>query len=60
MVLAQPPLTQDEWAGEINKMRNSFGAPLPPDQVEALAKYLHSIDGSQSAGGHSVLDGQGS
>jgi len=60
MVLAQPPLTRDEWADEINKMRNSFGAPLPPDQVEVLAKYLHSIDGSQSAGGHSVLDGQGS
>ena len=60
MVLAQPPLTREEWADEINKMRNSFGAPLPPDQVEVLAKYLHSIDGSQSAGGHSVLDGQGS
>jgi mono/diheme cytochrome c family protein len=60
MVLRQPPLTQDEWADEINKMRNSFGAPLPPDQVEVLAKYLHSIDGSQSPGGHSVLDGQGS
>ena len=60
MVLEQPPLTRGEWTGEINKMRNSFGAPLPPDQVEVLAKYLHSIDGSQSAGGHSVLDGQGS
>jgi mono/diheme cytochrome c family protein len=60
MVFRQPPLTQDEWAGEINKMRNSFGAPLPADQVEVLAKYLHSIDGSQSPGGRSVLDGQGS
>jgi len=28
MVLRQPPLTQDEWTVEINKMRNSFGAPL--------------------------------
>ena len=48
MVLRQPPLTQDEWVGEINKMRNAFGAPLPADQVEALAKYLHSINGRQS------------
>jgi len=48
MVLRQPPLTQDEWTGEINKMRNSFGAPLPPDQVEALAKYLQSINGRDS------------
>src|ERR1700737_662111 len=45
MVLRQPPLTQDEWVGEINKMRNSFGAPLPAEQVKALAKYLHSING---------------
>jgi mono/diheme cytochrome c family protein len=47
MVLRQPPLTQDEWSTEINKMRNAFGAPLPADQVEALAKYLRSIN-SQS------------
>ena len=59
MVLRQPPLTQDEWTAEINKMRNAFGAPLPADQVEALAKYLRSIDG-QSANGPSAVDGQGS
>jgi mono/diheme cytochrome c family protein len=60
MVLRQPPLTQDEWVGEINKMRNSFGAPLPAEQVEALAKYLHSINGRQSPNGPSAVDGQGS
>ena len=48
MVLRQPPLTEDEWTGEINKMRNSFGAPLPADQVAALAKYLQGINGRQS------------
>jgi len=60
MVLRQPALTQDEWTGEINKMRNSFGAPLPPDQVEALAKYLQSINGRDSAGKQVSVDGQGS
>ena len=50
MVLRQPPLTQDEWTGEINKMRNSYGAPMPADQVEALVKYLQSINGRQSSG----------
>jgi mono/diheme cytochrome c family protein len=59
MVLRQPPLTQDEWTVEINKMRNAFGAPLPADQVEALAKYLRSING-QSQNGPSAVDGQGS
>jgi mono/diheme cytochrome c family protein len=61
MVLRQPPLTLDEWTGEINKMRNSFGAPLPADQVGALAQYLVSINGrQQSPKGPSAVDGQGS
>jgi mono/diheme cytochrome c family protein len=59
MVLRQPPLTRDEWTAEINKMRNAFGAPLPADQVEALAEYLRSING-QSTKGPSAVDGQGS
>jgi mono/diheme cytochrome c family protein len=43
MILLQPPLTQEEWLAEINKMRNAFGAPIPPDQIEALANYLSGI-----------------
>lgn len=60
MVLRQPPLSREEWAGEITKMRSAFGAPMPPDQVEALAGYLHGINGAQSQGGASIVDGQGS
>jgi mono/diheme cytochrome c family protein len=60
MVLRQPPLTQEEWVGEINKMRNAFGAPLPADQVNALAMYLHTLNGRQSHGGPSAADAQGS
>jgi mono/diheme cytochrome c family protein len=60
MVLRQPPLTQDEWTVEINKMRNSFGAPLPADQVQALAQYLRSINGRQSKKGPSAVDAQAS
>jgi len=51
MVLLQPALTQDQWAGEIDKMRNAYGAPLPPDQVGALARYLLSINGRHPPGG---------
>jgi hypothetical protein len=41
--------------------RNSFSAPLPADQVEALAKYLQVINGrKQSPKGPSAVDGQGS
>jgi mono/diheme cytochrome c family protein len=60
MVLRQPPLTQDEWTGEINKMRDAFGAPIPADQVQALAQYLRSINGRQSQKGPSAVDGQAS
>ena len=60
MVLRQPPLTLDEWVGEINKMRNAFGAPLPADQVDTLAKYLYTINGRHSPGGPTTVDGQGS
>jgi mono/diheme cytochrome c family protein len=59
MVLRQPPLSQDDWAGEINKMRSAYGAPIPADQVEALARYLHGING-RLKDGPSVVDRQGS
>jgi cytochrome c5 len=45
MVLRQPPLTQDQWKGEIEKMRSSYGAPVPADQVEGLARYLQATVG---------------
>jgi mono/diheme cytochrome c family protein len=60
MVLRQPPLTQDEWTDEINKMRNAFGAPIPADQVQTLAQYLRSINGRQPRKGASAVDGQAS
>jgi len=60
MVLRQPPLTQDEWTIEITKMRNAFGAPLPADQVQALAQYLRSINGRQSQKVPSAVDDRAS
>ena len=40
MVLVQPPRTAQQWTDTINKMRTAYGAPLPSDQVGALALYL--------------------
>jgi cytochrome c5 len=45
MVLTQPPLKKNEWRAEIVKMRTAYGAPIPEDQVDALAEYLKSING---------------
>ncbi len=47
MVLTQPPLKKDEWRAEIMKMRSSYGAPIPEDQVDGLSEYLKKINGRQ-------------
>ena len=47
MVLTQPPLKRDEWRAEIVKMRSAYGAPIPEDQVDALADYLKHINGRE-------------
>jgi len=45
MVTRQPPLSMSVWKSEINKMRTAYGAPMPEEQVDALAKYLTTING---------------
>jgi len=50
MVLRQPAQTQEQWKATINKMRSAYGAPLPVEQVDALAAYLSRL----------VPDGKGS
>lgn len=45
MVLRQPPLSFDEWKAEVAKMRAVYGAPLPADNIEAIARYLTAING---------------
>lgn len=43
MVLFQPRRTQAQWTESINKMRAVYGAPIPAEQVDALAVYLASV-----------------
>ena len=59
MVLRQPPLTVAEWNTEINKMKESFGAPIPLDQIDELAHYLGVINGRASDSGPATVDSQG-
>jgi hypothetical protein len=35
--------TFHQWLAEINKMRGAFGAPIPANQIDALANYLSDI-----------------
>jgi mono/diheme cytochrome c family protein len=59
MVLRQPPLTVAEWSTEIKKMKASFGAPIPSDQIDELAHYLGAINGRASTSGPATVDSQG-
>lgn len=43
MVLFQPARTPEQWKETINKMRNAYAAPLPAEQVDALAAYLSRV-----------------
>src|ERR1700688_2923393 len=59
MALRQPPLSEDEWGAEIKKMKSSFGAPIPADQIDQLAQYLGSVHGRAAGSPPGVVDGQG-
>ncbi|WP_423762050.1 cytochrome c [Burkholderia sp. NLJ2] len=45
MVTRQPPLSFQEWKAEVVKMRTVYGAPLPPEAIDDLARYLTAING---------------
>ena len=36
----QPPFARTFWKETVEKMRKSYGAPIPEDRVEPLADYL--------------------
>jgi len=46
-IYVQPPLTKDQWRGEVVKMKNVFGAPFPESDVETIVTYLMSENGKQ-------------
>src|SRR5271154_3986781 len=40
MVLNQPALSKQAWAAEVNKMINTYKAPVAPEDVGAIVEYL--------------------
>jgi hypothetical protein len=60
MVLRQRPLTANERKTEIMKMRNAFGAPISVDQIDALARYLSTVNGRKSESGPSSVSSEAS
>jgi mono/diheme cytochrome c family protein len=44
-IYMQPPLTKDQWRGEVVKMKNTFGAPFPESDIDTIVTYLLSQNG---------------
>jgi cytochrome c5 len=40
MVLTQPKLSRAEWQAEVNKMRDTYKAPVGDEDVPAIVDYL--------------------
>jgi len=36
----QPPKPLDFWKAEVQKMKDKYGAPIPPEQIDELAAYF--------------------
>jgi mono/diheme cytochrome c family protein len=47
MVLNQPALSQMTWKDEVDKMRNTYKAPVAPDDVAAIVAYLTALSGKK-------------
>jgi hypothetical protein len=46
-VYMQPPLTKEQWHGEVVKMIKVFGAPIPESDVEPIVNYLMTQNGKR-------------
>jgi hypothetical protein len=44
----QPPLSETTWKAEVEKMRKTFGAPIPPDRDAQIVKALLDRHGRPS------------
>lgn len=41
-ITMQPPLPATAWATEVNKMVNTYGAPIPDDSKQKIIQYLQT------------------
>jgi sulfite dehydrogenase len=51
-ISTQPPLPRTFWKASVDKMIGKYGAPIPTEQVEALAEYFaknYGTDGTNAS-----------
>ena len=44
-IYMQPPLAEDTWKAEVEKMMKTYGCPVAPQEVSRIASYLYSQNG---------------
>ncbi|CAM5203060.1 hypothetical protein CDEF62S_00703 [Castellaniella defragrans] len=42
----QPASSQAWWTAEVHKMKKAYGAPIPEEDMDAIAQYMYKIYGS--------------
>jgi mono/diheme cytochrome c family protein len=45
-ITLQPPFTRSAWLGEVDKMKDVYGAHISAEQVPRIVDYLVSINGA--------------
>lgn len=43
----QPPLNRAAWTATVTKMKDKYGAPIPPEEMEAIVNYLVKTYGTE-------------
>jgi sulfite dehydrogenase (cytochrome) subunit B len=43
----QPPLNRAVWTATVTKMKDKYGAPIPPEQIDAIVNYLVRTYGTE-------------
>ena len=46
-IRSQPPLSRAAWEADVLKMKKTFGAPIPDDQLELIVDYLVNTYGAR-------------
>jgi hypothetical protein len=46
-ITLQPPLSREQWTASVNKMRTTYGGPIPEEQVEPIVEYLVAVNGAK-------------
>jgi hypothetical protein len=48
-ITIQPRLTREAWVAVVTKMRKTYGAPVPEEQVNAIVDYVFAVRGAPAA-----------